>query len=89
MFRTAIFALSKLQHWEGGGRERENLEKKKKKGGEILQVEQIVAGIFLFQLNFFVIDILKIFVKFCQKQELIYIFCYLRSFKKNIYNVFL
>lgn len=33
MFRTAIFALSKLQRWEteGGGRERENLEKKKKK----------------------------------------------------------
>lgn len=70
MFRTAIFALSKLQRWEreGGGRERENLEKKKKKkGGEILQVEQIVAGIFLFQLNFFVIDILKIICQILYK----------------------
>lgn len=55
MFRTAIFALSKLQRWEreGGGRERENLEKKKKKGGEILQVEQIVARNFSFPIKFF------------------------------------
>lgn len=51
MFRTAI---SFFRNSNVGGRERENLKKKKskKKEGGILQVEQVIAGakfIFLFQ----------------------------------------